>query len=259
MRASRASRRWFGMVAILIAAGGCTNLPPPRELSVTTDYPIAAWASVLERFVDVRGQVDFGRLAHDRADLDRYVAWIYANGPQHQPSRFATPSAVLAYHLNAYNALAMYQVLAAGIPKSLEGVSKIRFFLLTHVRIDGEPWSLYSYENDVIRALGEPRVHFALNCMAVSCPRLPRAPFDGARLETQLETAAKEFFNEARNVHLDHESRTVYLSAILDFYPQDFLAVAPSLIAYVNRYREDPIPAQYRLAYVPYSWTVNRQ
>ena len=259
MRASRASRSWLSIVVILIAAEGCTSLPSPREISVTTDYPIAAWASVLERFVDVRGQVDFERLAHDRADLDRYVAWVYANGPLHQPTRFTTPSAVLAYHLNAYNALAMYQVLAAGIPKALEGVNKIRFFWLTRVRIDGEPWSLYSYENDVIRALGEPRVHFALNCMSVSCPRLRREPFDGARLEAQLEAAAKEFFNETRNVHLDHEARTVYLSAILDFYPQDFLAVAPSLIAYVNRYRDDQIPAQYRLAYVPYNWTVNRQ
>ena len=37
--------------------------------------------------------------------------------------------------------------------------------------------SLYTLENDVIRPLGDERVHFALNCMVVSCPRLPRVAF----------------------------------------------------------------------------------
>jgi hypothetical protein len=58
---------------------------------------------------------------------------------------------------------------------------KIRFFLLRKYRVGGEDMSLYALENDIIRPLGEPRVHFALNCMAVSCPRLRGAQPDRLR------------------------------------------------------------------------------
>ncbi|MCI0400628.1 MAG: DUF547 domain-containing protein [Gammaproteobacteria bacterium] len=47
--------------------------------------------------------------------------------------------------------------------------------------------SLYAYENDVIRKLGEPRVHFALNCVALGCPILPKKPFTGKWLDAELE------------------------------------------------------------------------
>ncbi|MGH3849573.1 MAG: DUF547 domain-containing protein, partial [Pseudonocardiaceae bacterium] len=111
----------------------------------------------------------------------------------------------------------------------------------------------------VIRRLGEERVHFALNCMAVSCPRLPRMPFHAATLDAELAREARQFFAEPRNVEVDTAGRTVRLSEILSFYPEDFLAKAPSLIAYANRYRATPIPADYRVAFIPYDWTVNRQ
>ena len=58
--------------------------------------------------------------------------------------------------------------------------------------------SLYTYENDVIRPLGDPRVHVSLNCMVRGCPRLPRSPFSGKVLQKQLEALAIEFFNEKR-------------------------------------------------------------
>ena len=148
---------------------------------------------------------------------------------------------------------------ATGIPRTLAGATKIKFFFLTRIRVGGEPWSLYSYENDVIRALHEPRVHFALNCMSVSCPRLPRVPFTGANLDAELDAAAREFFNDARNVRVDHASHTVHLSEILDFYTKDFLASAPSLLAYVNRYRAARVPEDYAVKFFAYDWTVNRQ
>jgi hypothetical protein len=95
----------------------------------------------------------------------------------------------------------------------------------------GRSISLYSLENDVIRPMGDPRVHFALNCMSVSCPRLPRTAFTADGLDRELDAAAREFVGDDRNVHFDRETRTVTLSAIFDFYTKDFLAKAPSLIA----------------------------
>ncbi len=49
----------------------------------------------------------------------------------------------------------------------------------------------------------------------------------------------------------------VYLSEILDFYPEDFLTPAtPSLIAYVNPYLSEPIPLDYEVRFIDYDWTI---
>ena len=164
---------------------------------------------------------------------------------------------MLAYHLNAYNALAMYNLLDAGIPHSLGGLRKVGFFYLREVRVGGQPMSLYAYENRIIRPLGEERAHFALNCMAVGYPRLPRVPFEAVTLDADLEREATRFFTEDRNVAVDAASRTVRLSEILKFYSADFLAKAPTLVAYVNRYRREAIAQDYRVEFIPYDWTVN--
>lgn len=77
----------------------------------------------------------------------------------------------------------MYGVVDAGVPDSLGGLTKFTFFYLRRFTIGGKSVSLYSFENDVIRPLGEERVHFALNCMVVSCPRLPRTAFTADQLD----------------------------------------------------------------------------
>jgi len=151
----------------------------------------------------------------------------------------------------------MYNVLERGVPASLGGYSKIEFFLLRKFTVGDATLSLYEYENNVIRPFGEERVHFALNCMAIGCPKLPRAPFTAEPLEDQLEREARAFLNEERNLRIEPASRTVYLSEILDFYAEDFLMHARSLVTYVNRYRASPIPEEYEIRFIPYDWRVN--
>lgn len=253
-------KRFFVIGLLSVLASGCTTLvPPPVVRERAAVEPIESWTRVLQKHVDSQGRVDFAGVAKDRTDLDRYVGWIYANGPANQPQQYPTPAHVLAYHLNAYNALAMYNVIESGIPETNAGLAKVRFFFLRKVRIGGEEMSLRAYENDVIRKLGDPRVHFALNCMAASCPRLPREPFSADRLEAQLDREARFFFNESRNLRVDDAAQTVWLSEILDFYPEDFLSKSPSLIGYANRYRQPPVPENYKLEFTPYDWTINRQ
>ena len=223
--------------------GGCAHLVPAPDTAPAAE-PLVAWQRVLERFVDDQGRVDYAGLAREPADLRRFVSWIHAVGIERQP---------LAFHLDAYNALAMYNALARGVPASLDGFERVRFFYLGRFELAGRSVSLYAYENEVIRKFGDPRVHFALNCMAAGCPRLPRTPFLAGALDEALEREALRFLNEARNVQVDHAARTVRLSAILDWYAEDF----PPLLPYVNRYRAERIPEDYRVAFIPYDWTLN--
>ncbi|HTD53187.1 MAG TPA: DUF547 domain-containing protein, partial [Thermoanaerobaculia bacterium] len=125
--------------------------------------------------------------------------------------------------------------------------------------LGGRYISLYALENQVIRPMGDPRVHVALNCMARGCPRLPREPFTAAELDRQLDRQAREFFNETRNVELSPEKQTVRFSQILQFYTGDFVKKAPTLIAYANQYREEKIPADWKVDFIPYDWVLNKQ
>jgi len=205
--------------------------------------------------VDGSGRVDFAGIAADPAPLEAVVRAIGTNDPAAEPTR----AGQLASHINAYNALAMYGVVRDGIPRRLSLLDRVRFFKLTRFIVGGRPISLYDYENDVIRPIGEERVHFALNCMAVSCPRLPARPFSAPDLDAELDRAARLFFSEPRHITVDDANRTVFFSAILDFYTGDFRAKAPSLIAYANRYHAPPIPADYRTRFFSYDWTINAQ
>jgi hypothetical protein len=251
---------WISVLA------GCSTVAPPRSIGDSPSTagqpaapPYAAWDRVLQQFVDEQGRVDFAKLTQNRADLDQFVAYIWQFGPNNQPQAFPTRHHVLAWHINAYNALAMYQVLADGIPDSLSGFKKVRFFALSKVQVGGVPMSLYDYENKVIRPMGEPRVHMALNCMSISCPRLPRTAFSGEQLEAQLQAETERFVAEARNVTQDDASKTLQISEIFKLYTDDFLQQAASLPLWINRYRKTPVAESYRVQFIPYNWGINKQ
>lgn len=243
---------------MLALVAGCTTLVPTPNLPAPTPQAAqAAWARVLSSHVNARGEVDFEALAHDHTDLDRYVRHV-AQTPltsvPEGPER-------LAHMINAYNALSMFNVLQSGVPATHAGWAKLRFFVLRQFDIGGLALSLYSFENDVIRpttrARNDPRVHFALNCSAVSCPVLPRVPFTADALDAELERETRAFFARPENFSVDAEQRTVWLSELLDFYPEDFVPrPAVSLLAYANRYAPQPAPLDFSVRFTPYDWTV---
>lgn len=237
---------------VLNACSTLVKAPEPLR-GFRGEPPLAVYARVLQRYVNERGQVDFPALQRNRTDLDHYVAYVARTPARH----FTGGNERLAHYINSYNALSMYNVLESGIPRTHAGWAKVRFFYLRKFIIGGRATSLYAYENDIIRKLGEPRIHFALNCSALGCPILPRTPFSGKGLEQELDRETRRFFSERRNLCVDHAKKKVYLSAILDFYTEDFTPPhAPSLIAYLNRYVPRPVPEDYAIEFIDYDWTV---
>ena len=256
----RALAHWLtpalALATMAVGLAACaTLLQVPSSAGQTADDPQAAWNRVLRGHVLDDGGIDFVGIRRDPEDLEAFVAWVATHGPRTTPELFPTEAARLAYYLNAYNALAMYQVVTT--PHRPE--QRVRFFLLTTVVLDGQRTSLYRLENAAIRPLGDPRVHFALNCMVRGCPRLPREPFDPSRLNAQLEREARRFLNEPRNIQVDPPVGVVRVTSILRFYREDFLAKAPSLVAYANRYRTEPIPEDYAVRFIPYDWILHQR
>jgi hypothetical protein len=253
----RRLRGLAGMAALALASGCATLVNTPALPTPAAADAQAGWARVLERFVNDRGEVDFQALASNRGDLDRYLRHL-ADTPL---DRLRDGPERLAHMINAYNALSMFNVIDSGIPHSHGGWNKVRFFVLRKFEIGGVRMSLYAFENDVIRPAArersDPRIHFALNCSARSCPQLPRVPFAAGPLDAQLERETRAFFARPENFRVDRATRTVWLSAILDFYTEDFVPrPAESLIAYANRYAPERAPPDFAVRFSPYDWTV---
>jgi hypothetical protein len=230
------------------------------------------WSALLTRHVDDRGLVDYRGFAGDRGALDAYLARLAKISPDSDPGAFPTPRHALAYWLNAYNALVVRGVLDRGIDTPSvwgDGLFGIGFFTAKRGVLGGRTVDLKGLEDDVVRArFRDPRVHAALNCASISCPRLPREAFDGETLDGRLDAAMREFVAAERNVAVDATARTVTLSKIFDWFDDDFLdaerargAKNPSVIGYVNRYRtpERQIPADLRVVHRAYDKGLNRQ
>ena len=253
------ARMISGLLALLaLVLSACTTVaPPPAAPVASADDALRAWATVLTRFVDERGEVDFAALARDRGDLNRYVRYVAETPPESLPDGPAR----LAHFINAYNALSMFNVVDSGIPQTHAGWNKVGFFVLRQFTVGDRAMSLRGFENDVIRpyarARGDPRIHFALNCSAVACPVLPRTPFSSEGLDAELERETRAFFARPINFRIDAAMRTVWLSEILDFYPEDFVPVpAASLLVYANRYAPQAAALDFMVRFTPYDWTV---
>ncbi|MZG53739.1 MAG: DUF547 domain-containing protein [Nitrospinae bacterium] len=250
------------LFTLLLFLSGCaTKVSPPGLIfsSENADFNgQASWEKVLKKYVNKEGKVAFKKLASDYSDLLFYLDHIAKYDPDKSQGR----EQKLAFYINSYNALAMYGVIFHKIPKDFNRfIDRARFFKFTEFNISGRQISLYDYENKIIRPAGDPRVHFALNCMVVDCPRLPDKPFIPEKIDSQLNDAAVEFLNDPKKVFVDPLEKEVTVSEILKFYEEDFVnpKQAGSVLEYINRFRKEKIPSSYKVRFFNYDWTVNGQ
>ncbi|MEM8497793.1 MAG: DUF547 domain-containing protein [Pseudomonadota bacterium] len=233
-----------------------------KDIQTFADQAMAAWEDTLARFVDDQGRTDFTSLANDTQNLQLFVSFVNEVSPRSHPDQFPSRNDVLAYHINAYNALAMMGVIERGIPDNFSSFFKrASFFKFRKIIVGGKKTSLYDYENKVIRPLDEPRIHFALNCMVRDCPRLPKEPFYAARLDEQLDAVTREFFSKPIHFRVEASEKSVYVSSILDFYTKDFVPSGKprDLAKYFNAYVEEQVPEHFKVRFIDYDWTVNHQ
>lgn len=224
---------------------------------------VATWDGLLRRHVDGRGRVDYGAWrAQGAAELEHWLAVQRPFDPE--PGSRAE---AMALWINLYNALVIRQVLArfplASIRPSIAGVPNwpafLSFFSRPVISLQGQSLSLNRIEHGILRPrFGDPRLHFALVCAAVGCPLLRPEAYRAERLEAQLEEDALRFLQDPRKLRFDPARGRLLASRIFQWYRQDFLAVAPSIPAYVKRYiPELALPAGVRVSYLPYDWALN--
>ncbi len=104
----------------------------------------------------------------------------------------------------------------------------------------------------------DPRIHFALNCAATSCPPIRAYEPDG--LDEQLDVAARLYL--AAETHLDTSARKLTLPSLMKLYAGDFEG-RRGHVDYVARYlpeiaRQLDSKGQFngQIKYGDYNWTI---
>lgn len=222
---------------------------------------------LLARYVDGDGFVDYTAWHASRSDrtaLQRYIGSLSAVDLQARSSRAAR----LAFWINAYNAVTLEGILREYPTSSIRNhTAKLVGYNIwkdLQLYVGGRPWSLDAMEHEVLRKMGEPRIHFAIVCASIGCPRLRNEAYRPHRLGEQLEANARDFFGRRQNFRYDAGQQTVYLSSILHWFGADFGPSQASQLQAIARWvpenaRSAVAGGRLRVRFTDYNWQLNDQ
>ena len=246
------------LVLPLLLGAGCVLTPKaywvPESVTVErVDY--AGWDGLLRDHVR-DGRVDYAAISRDPR-FDDFVDTLRRG----RFTKETTRDERLAFLINGYNALAIEGILSGQSPATLLG--RREFFWRTRYPIAGQEMTLSDLENRRIRPYEEPRIHFALVCASRSCPDLRAEAYVPERLDAQLLDATRRFVNDPSRNTYDAAARRAKISAIFDWYEEDFAAAHRSIPTYLSRYVEDSEVARglasdgWKIHFARYDWSLN--
>lgn len=209
----------------------------------------STWDILLQTRVSELGQVNYQAFKTDESALNSYLQTLSQNPPELSWSK----NKKLVYWMNAYNAFTVKLILNNYPVKSIKDIKdpwNQRFILI------GEKWyTLNDIEHRIIRKMGEPRIHFALVCAAVSCPKLYNRAFSELTLESDLTKLTTEFLADPDKNEISENN--VKLSKIFKWYGKDFKREDQNLIDFLNLYTSIKISPRAKKEFKDYNWALN--
>ena len=248
--------------AILIIIGlfcvpGAATAQPVAPEQTAPDWP--AYAGLLHDHVHA------GEKDGVHVNLVDYPAWradprwpaLLASLRDFDAARLRGRNDKLAFWINAYNILAIRMVLDHAPLSSIRDAGSLFSPVWSKPAgvVAGKMRTLHEIEHEILRGMGEPRIHFAIVCASVSCPDLRREPYRAAMLEAQLNNQAKNFLNTPGK-GLNIGDNGIYLSKIFDWFADDF-AASGGITAFISRYRKLPDTPTRRISFLNYNWSLN--
>ena len=226
------------------------------QVSIQVDNRI--YATLLEQHVK-KNRVDYEGFKRDEALLDSYLAILSSidtNRLSHNEK--------FAFFINAYNAFTIKLILTKY--PGINSIKEIGSFFSNpwsqkFISLNDHTVSLDYIEHEVLRpTFKDPRVHFAINCAAKGCPPLFNQPFDGKKLEAQLDERTAEFINDASAVYL--KENTLYTCKIFSWFAEDF---NDNPLIFIKKYARGDFKERLaagnsiKISYLPYDWALNRR
>lgn len=233
----------------------------------TVDH--SAWDRLLTTYVkpgpDGLNRVDYKAFRSEgHAALKDYIARLESVDPRtlDRPEQFA----LLA---NLYNAKTVDIVLDHYPVPSIRDISLGGGLLgvLTGgpwkakvLKLNGVELSLDDIEHAILRPIfKDPRIHYAVNCASVGCPNIGTEAFTGAKLDAQLDAAARAYVNSRRGA--DPRPDGLVVSSIYDWYQADFGGSEDGVIRHVKAFADpglaQKLGATTSIAGYAYDWSLN--
>jgi hypothetical protein len=179
----------------------------------------------------------------------------------------AAQDQALALWINAYNILAIDLVLRHYPVASIRDIGSLWSPVWKHEAgtVAGRSVSLHEVEHEILRPMGDPRIHAAIVCASTSCPSLWRRPYSASAIGEQLDDAMRRFLaSSGKGLRIDRANGRLHVSPIFKWFQEDFDAlggVATSIRRYAPEAARPWLATSGRNApidYLSYDWSLNQ-
>ena len=219
------------------------------------------WTALLKTYYDPAHGMNYAALkTHDAATLENLRQSLGRVNAE-----TLEPKERLAYWINVYNINTVAAIVESYPVKSIRDLSTdpliFTVFKKPRVPYGNDKLSLDDIENEKIReAFHDPRIHFAINCAAKSCPPLRMEAYSGATLDAQMDDQARKFLTATTGFTRDGDKLVVHVTKIMDWFGADFGDKTAFLRKYLPADKQKLIDAangKIELAYDDYDWALN--
>lgn len=269
---------FIGVTGCVGSPSAETNSPAIAQETLTNKNSEAAntsdFAEVLSTYVDAQGLVDYKTLQSNRQKLDAYNLSLQNLDPLTFESW--SEEAQIALLINAYNSLTLKAITdETPLKESIRDIPGVWRFNRHDILQDEK--TLNNIEHDILRVdYNEPRIHAALVCAAISCPYLRQEPYTAENLDAQLDDQVDIFLSRPEAFEIDREKGEVRLSAIFDWFKDDWIASfgtdegfagndgERAVLNFITEYISEEDSAylkagEYKIKYTDYDWSLNEQ
>lgn len=244
---------------VLMLFQNCQSGVPSQSGSKPMNHQ--EWDALLHKNVDTDGNVNYRGFAKDSLKLNTYLDTLAAHPPD---AEVWSADEQLTYWINAYNAFTVQLILKHYPLKSIKDIGstiQVPFvnspWDIKFIEIGDEKLDLNNIEHSILRKnFNEPRIHFAINCASISCPKLRAEAYTADKMERQLQEQTEAFINDPKRNKIGKDQ--VEISKIFSWFKGDFTKKG-SLIDFVNKYSKVKIDENAEIDYLDYNWSLNEQ
>ena len=169
----------------------------------------------------------------------------------------------MAFLINAYNAFTVQLILNHYPVKSIKKIGgwfkspwKMKSFKLL-----GKERHLDWIEHEVLRPkYKDPRIHYAVNCASIGCPRLRNEAFNDKMLDIQLNEQQATFFADASRNRIDVKNKKLMVSKIFDWFEEDFTNLRSYLAKQLTKnpqLQTRIVKENWEIDFTDYNWNLN--
>lgn len=245
---------FLGALLTIMMVVGAANGVATAKAGAGVDHSL--FGELLQKYVK-NGKVNYAGFQSEEAKLDQYLDLL-----ETVDIKMLSRDDQFAFYANAYNAWTIKLILGK-YPK-IKSIKSLGVFNTgpwkkNVVRLKGETVSLDHVEHDILRPrFKDPRVHFAINCAAKSCPPLRSEAYLGEILNQQLDDSTRSFINDPESYRL--EGNNLYVSRIFKWFSEDF---SDGALAFFQKYAEGEFKekldksGKINVKFLKYDWSLN--